>query len=139
MKFGKNKANFVENKIRIIKRLLYMQLRDTLSQNWPELLPKVVENYNNTPLQHLGYLKPNDIKHDVDSFKVQEAQSKHNFKTFKEPGLIEQKSNEKKYLENSHSFKVGQYVYADLEEKLFDKSFHIKVGQRTIISSFSFH
>lgn len=123
MKFGKNKANFVENKIRIIKRLLYMQLRDNLSQNWPELLPKVVENYNNTPLKHLGYMKPNDIQTIADSLEVRNAQAKHNVVIYNEPNFRQQIQNQLDYTNKSTGFKVGDYVYANEEEKLFDKSF----------------
>lgn len=127
MKYGKNKANFVENKIGLIKRLLYIQLRDNLSQDWPKLLPIVVKNYNNTPLKHLGYLKPNDINSISDSLKVQKAQHENNIKVYNEPSFHEQIINQHKYSQLSKSFKLGDYVYADTAEKLFDKSFDIKV------------
>lgn len=127
MKFGKNKANFVENKIRIIKRLLYLQLRDKLTQNWPAILPDVVKSYNNTPLKHLGNLKPNDINSIADSLSVRKAQMKNNVEVYKEPNFNEQIANQSNYLKQPSSFKTGDYVYIDLEEKLFDKSFDIKV------------
>lgn len=127
MKFGKNKANFVENKIRIIKRLLYMQMRDTLSQNWPELLPKVVKSYNSTPLQHLGYMRPEEIKTVTDCLKVRDAQKKHHIIAYREPSFHDQEKNQEKYEENALNFKVGDFVYANQEEKLFDKSFTVKV------------
>lgn len=127
MKFGKNKANFVENKIRIIKRLLYLQLRDKLSQNWPAILPDVVKSYNNTPLKHLGNLKPNDINSIADSLMVRKAQIKNNINVYNEPNYKEQKANQANYVKQPLSFKKNDYVYIDQEEKLFDKSFDIKV------------
>lgn len=139
MKFGKNKANFVENKIRIVKRLLYMQLRDRLSQNWPSLLPEIVKNYNNTPLEHLGYLCPNDIKNEADSMKVQEALKLKGISTYSAPSYQAQMANQDKYLLEKNSFKVGDYVYVDVQEKLFDKSFDIKVLYRSFIAQFILH
>lgn len=126
MKYGKNKANFVENKIRIIKRLLFIELRDNLSQNWPVLLPKIVHNYNNTPLKHLGFLCPNDIKNEADSMKVQAAQKVHNIKPYSEPTFHEQKNNQQQHQTITTNLKVGDYVYVDMQEKLFQKSFDIK-------------
>lgn len=129
MKFGKNKANFVENKIRIIKRLLYMQLRDKLSQNWPELLPQIIESYNNTPLEHLGYLCPNDIQEEADSLNVQKNQKEYNIKVYNEPTFHEQNKNQYSLKQQKNNLEVGDYVYVDLNEKLFDKSFDIKANK----------
>jgi len=60
-KNGQNKASFAENIIQIIKRRLYKLLGGILSHDWPFYLEKVVEDYNNTPLKKIGYLKPNHV------------------------------------------------------------------------------
>ena len=44
-KQGKNKANYAEHSIFLVKKKLYMLLRGSLSQDWPEFLQNVTNSY----------------------------------------------------------------------------------------------
>jgi hypothetical protein len=125
-KFGKNKANFAEHGILLVKRKLYKLMRGILTQNWPKYLPIVVESLNNTPLKKLGWLKPNSIHSEIDSFKVRSAKETHKIETYSEPNFETQRQNQKNY-ESSNDLKPLDYVYLDFDEKLFDKSFDVSV------------
>jgi len=126
-KFGKNKANYAENGIYIVKKKLYMLLRGTLSQNWPSQIQTVVESYNDTPIKKLGWIKPNTIHSEIDSVKVEQAQRKNNIKVYKEPNFEDQIKNQKDYESQPKKLQVGQYVYLDFDEKIFSKSFDVQV------------
>jgi hypothetical protein len=125
-KLGKNKANFAENGILQVKRKLYKLMRGVLSQNWIKYLPIVVDSLNNTPLEKLGWLKPNSISSEIDSVKVKKARENHSIKTFTEPDYKSQRKNQENY-EQSNNLKPLDFVYLDFEEKLFDKSFDVSV------------
>jgi hypothetical protein len=131
LKYGKNKANFAEWAIMNIKKRLYKMLRGTLTQNWPELLTKVVEDYNNTPLKKLGWLTPNSIKTEYDSLKVEEAQKKAGFSPFREPNIEMRKLNNENYFKNSSNISLNSYVYLDFNESLFGKSFDVQACLNT--------
>ncbi len=126
-KFGKNKANYAENAIYIVKKKLYMLLRGTLSHDWVSSITKVVKSYNNTPNKKLGWLKPNTINSVIDSVQVEEAQKQHNIDVYREPNFKEQILNQEQYEKDSKSLQVGQYVYLDFDQKLFSKSFDVQV------------
>ena len=128
-KLGKNKANFAEHSILIVKRKLYMLLRGILSQDWIKFLPQVTESLNNTPLQKLGWLKPNSIKSEIDSVKVKIAQKEHNINVYEEPNFHTQRENQQTYELNSKNLQLNDYVYLNFEEKIFDKSFNVSVFQ----------
>jgi hypothetical protein len=126
-KFGQNKANFAENGIYIVKKKLYMLLRGTLSHNWVSEIENVVQAYNNTPIKKLGWLTPNSIQSEIDSFKVDEAQMQNKVNVYKEPSFEKQIENQAKYEKNAKNLQVGQHVYLDFDEKLFSKSFDVQV------------
>jgi hypothetical protein len=126
-KFGKNKANFAENGILILKKRLYKLLRGSLSQDWVKYLPKVVNDYNNTPIKKLGWLKPNSIQSESDSVKVAKARAENDIKVYSEPTFQAQRENQKTYENSETNLKVNDYVYLDFDEKLFDKSFDVSV------------
>jgi hypothetical protein len=96
-KFGKNKANFAEHAILLIKRKLYMLLRGTLSQNWIQALPQVVNGFNNTPVKKLGGLTPNSINSEKDSVLVDEALKAKNIQYYSEPNFEQQRANQSEY------------------------------------------
>jgi hypothetical protein len=126
-KFGKNKANFSEWAIFMIKKKLYMLMRGILSQNWVEYLPKVVQQFNHTPQLKLGNIAPEDILSPVDSAKVFDARKNLHVTVFHEPNFKQQFDNQKKYESDIKKLQVGDFVFLTLEEKLFDKSFDVKV------------
>lgn len=123
-KRGKNKASFAEYGILLVKRKLYMLMRSEVSQNWTNNLRNVYESLNNTPLKRLGWLTPNSIKTESDSVKVSEAKKLKNVTTYHEPTYSEQFRNQKEY---DGDLKIGDFVYLDFEENLFDKSFDVSV------------
>lgn len=123
-KTGKNKANFAEEGIFLVKKKLYMLLRGILSQNWASRLQKVVEQLNHTPLKRLGWLSPESITAIKDTVKVNAAKSKNNIDIYKEPTYTEQQNNKITY---KGDIREGDFVYLDFDEKLFDKSFDVSV------------
>ena len=96
-KFGKNKANFAENYIRIVKKKLYMMLRGILNQNWVKYLSIVVDSLNKTPIKKLGWLQPIMINSEKDSVKVLAAQKKEHIEPFSEPNFHLQRKNQQNY------------------------------------------
>ncbi len=135
-KFGKNKANFAENGILILKRRLYKLLRGVLSQDWVKYLPQVVNAYNNTPLHKLGWLKPNSILSESDSVRVEKAKAENKISIYTEPTYQIQRQNQRHYEETKNNLQVNDYVYLDFDQKLFDKSFDVSVSLK-ITSKFS--
>ena len=123
-KYGRNKANFAEHAIYIVKRKLYLTLRGELSKHWELYLPKVTEALNQTPLKRLGWLAPNAITNQVGSVAVDKARSEIGLPNLEEPTYEQKILNQKEY---KGDLKVGDYVYLDFTEKPFDKSFDISV------------
>ena len=126
-KYGLNKAFLAEHYIYIVKKYLYMTLRGTLNQNWVESLEKIVLSMNNTPINRLGFLKPNDITTEIDTVFVRLAQKENNVKVNKEQSLEEQKQNQINYVSSQTNIQVNDYVYRDFDQKLFDKSYNVSV------------
>ena len=123
-KFGKNKASVAEYAILLVKRKLYMLLRSTLSNEWSLKIAQVTQNLNNTPLKRLGWKTPNSIHNEADSVAVDNAKKLHNIPIISLPSYQEQKANHESY---KNDLKVGDYVYVDFDEKMFDKSFDVSV------------
>ena len=126
-KLGKNKANFAEHSISLIKRKLYMLMRGTLNQDWVKALPKVVDSFNNSPIKNLGGLKPSSINSEADSVNVAQERSLNNIHRYSEPAYEVQRKNQENYTKSS-GFQVNDFVYLDFDEKLFDKSFNVSVS-----------
>ena len=126
-KIGQNKAFLAEHYIFIVKKYLYMTLRGTLNQNWVQVLEKIVIDMNNTPIRKLGFLKPNQINSEIDSVFVKNAKASHNIESFQDTNWKIQLENEKNYKSDSKNIQIGDYVYRDLNEKLFDKSYDVSV------------
>ena len=125
IKLGKNKANFAENGILLVKRRLYKLLRGTLNNNWVLELPKIVKDLNNTPLTKLGGLTPNSIHTEIDSVNVKHARKALNVTVYAEPDFHSQRQNQTNYEKELKVLQVNDYVYLDFDEKLFDKSFDV--------------
>ena len=105
-----------------------MTLRGTLNQNWVDTLGKIVNDMNDTPIQRLGYLKPNQINSEIDSVFVKNAQKSHNIKTYKEANWKSQVKNVQSYNLDLSNIQQGDYVYRDFDEKIFDKSYNVSVN-----------
>jgi len=120
-----NTASVAESYIGIVKRKLYMLLRGTLDRNWPSQLQNVVKSLNNTPIQRLGWLKPNEIQSEEDSVTVDKAKLQSGVTLQKEPTYSEQNFNKKDY---EGSIQLNSYVYKSFDVKIFDKSFDVSVS-----------
>ena len=123
-KRGKNKASFAEYGILLVKKKLYLLLRSALSHRWVHFLPLVTKSLNETPLKRLGWLKPNDVTSEASSVFVDKAKDSYNIATFQNPTYQEQQKNQQFY---SGDLNIGDYVYLDFDQKLFDKSFDVSV------------
>jgi hypothetical protein len=126
-KFGKNKASFSEALIFKLKRRLFLMLRANLSHNWVKYIQYVVNGHNDTPIKKLGWLKPNQIHSEFDSTLVESQKQKFNIKTYHEPDFETQRKLQLKHKDDKKKLQIGDFVYLDLNEKLFDKSFDIQV------------
>jgi hypothetical protein len=131
-KYGKNKANFSEFGVYLVKKRLWMLMRSKLTSNWPKYLQAIVDALNQRPLKRIGYLKPADINSDLDDIKVQQALSDHKIEPYRQPDWRTQEKNQTDY-ENStkNVLQVGTYVYADQKQQVFNKSFYIQVSCST--------
>ena len=132
-KFGKNKASVAEYGILLVKRKLYMTLRAQLSNDWCSYIQEVVKGPNNTPLKKLGWKTPNSIHDEADSVAVQRAQKLNNISTVELPSYKKQEENQKSY---KGDLKIGDYVYVDFNEQLFDKSFDVSVRKKIEVFMF---
>ena len=103
---------------------LYKLLRGVASHNWVSKVHLVTESLNNTPIQKLGWLKPNDINSEESSVFVDEAKKKHRIKILKEPTFDEQQDNQRNY---KGKLNISDYVYVDFDRTVFDKSFDVSV------------
>ena len=126
-KFGRNKANYAERYIYFVKRRLYMMLRSQLSQNWVKFIKIIVHQYNETPLQKLGFLKPNDIKSEADSVSVEYNKRQFGVTTYNQPNFETQIQNEETFKTKKNRLQVGDFCYKFYDEKLFDKKYNISV------------
>lgn len=123
----KNKANFAEFGIYMVKKRLFMLLRSKLSKFWSKYLPFIVNALNQRQLERLGNLRPEDISSPLDNVKVQNARKEKNIQVYKEPDWRTQEKNQSDYEASSNPLKVGTFVYADQLQSVFQKSFHFQV------------
>jgi len=128
LKFGKNKSNFSEHFIFLIKRRLYLMMRSEVSTNWPAFLPFIVTALNKKPLKLLGNLSPQEINSEWDDPMVRQSQQENNVTPFKEPGWREQNKSQANYEKSNKTFQIGDYVYLDKKTEVFDKSFFAQVS-----------
>lgn len=110
-----------------------MALRANLTQNWVKYIQFVVDGHNNTPIKKLGWLKPSQIHSQYDSTLVENQKQKFNIESYQEPSFENQKQLQKQHEANKSKLQIDDFVYLDLNEKLFDKSFDIQV-----LNSFQF-
>jgi hypothetical protein len=109
-----------------------MLLRGTLLHDWVSEIESVVKNYNATPIKKLGWLKPNTIRSEIDSVRVEAAQNENKIHSFREPNFEEQIENQRQYEMDSKNLQVGQYVYLDFNEEMFSKSFDVQVKKNGV-------
>lgn len=130
-KYGRNKASVIEHYIFLVKKRLFMLLRGTLSKNWVGHLEQICDDFNNTPLKRLGWLKPSNINSLSDSILVNKAKKAHNIPILQEPSFQEQTKNQKDYESSrKNELQNNSYVLLDFKETpAFDKSFDVSVSK----------
>ncbi|KAK9754550.1 hypothetical protein QE152_g1129 [Popillia japonica] len=101
--YSTKKASIVECVIRTIKEKLYKEFSLQGSYKWLDILPRVIDEYNNT-LHRTVRMKPRDVTHD------------------KEKQLLETVYNNIK-IQGSQRFKIGDIVRISKHKSLFDKGY----------------
>lgn len=117
---GKNKSFLAEKYISVVNRRLFFALRANLSDNWVNLLPIICRLVNNSLNKSFFYL-----------FSSSELHS-----PFFEPLLRylrllkgeEELAKRPVKLKQEVPFKLDDYVYAELQDKGFEKSYDMKRG-----------
>ena len=122
-KFGHNKASVAENAIYVIKRKLYMMLRQFMSKDWVKYLPVVTESLNLQPRPALGYLSPSQVTSPVDDPTLERAKKMHHVPQRKELSVEEMIKNQKHFDNSNSPFQPGKYVYKNFLPNAFDKSY----------------
>ncbi len=76
----------------MVKRRLYRACRTHLTTDWPKYLQNIVTGLNNSPNSAIGFLKPSDIKSNLDDPKIDLAIGIPHDVSFQE-----QEQNQKEY------------------------------------------
>jgi hypothetical protein len=126
-KYPPNKASEAEHNIFVIKNILYRLLKSELSKDWVKFLPKVTESLNNSPLERLGFLTPNDVSTVADTVLVEQALKANNIRRPQIPTFQQQTSNQETYEKSSKNFQVDDYCYLNFPPETFEKSFYAGV------------
>lgn len=103
-KRGKNKANYSESAINLIKRRLFMMMHDSDNDDWPKMLPIATKVLNSKKHPSLGGLRPIDLTDRVSATKVDLAIGLKD-----EGSMAEHRKNEEHFLRTSDIL-VGDYV-----------------------------
>jgi len=127
-KFGHNKASVAENAIYVVKRKLFMMLRQFLSKDWVKYLPTVTESLNLQPRPALGYLSPSQVTSPFDDPTLERAKRLHHVPERKEPSVEEMIKNQKDFDKSNSAFKPGSFVYKNFLPNSFDKSYDTQVN-----------
>ncbi len=120
-KISIHKACFSEFFIYKIRRTLSVKLRQHLTDDWPSLLPSVLQTINGRYASRIGGLKPSEISGPNDDWIVGQAVGEDKFSS---PTYEQQEKNQKQALESKSSKYLhrGDYVYLDKKRSPFQKS-----------------
>ena len=109
-------------------------MRRYRTSDWVSLLPRAVELLNSRPMTRNGGVPPEDINSFLDDPIVREAREEHGVQ-FPEPNRQEEIQSQENFekLETSTGpekpkLTVGSFVYLDKQQKVFDKSFNLRVS-----------
>lgn len=114
------KAPYIEGTIFHIKRKLYLAMRSQETRNWPELVDKIVHNWNFRSHKSLGNLKPAQLNSPEKSVLLDQYVNK------KESTFEERRQNEKDY-EQDGKIQVNSYVFISPNIKRH-RGFHEQVS-----------
>lgn len=133
-KVGKLKASIAENAIYRVKKVLYTQLRSTLSRDWVSILQSVTERINNSPSSSIYNLKPNDFNSPMDDYKLLRMRQKE----ITENKWKGQTKQENRYSSKTTSFQPGDTVYLNNIDHVFDKSYETRVSKKKVVKKIPF-
>ena len=114
---GQNKAFQAENYIRIFKSALYKYLRFKRSQNWPDALPKIVDQLNLRRQKSLGPFTSEDI-----NSPFNDPHSRELIRRKKAAGPSLPSSS------HEEGLKEKDYVYVNFKRELLFKGFDTQRG-----------
>jgi hypothetical protein len=120
---GEHKAFQAELYIRIIKERLFKFLRANFKNTWPDILPLIVFNINNTENKALNYLVPAEVNSPSADPIIREERRK-----------VDESGGKKVKKEVIKDFPIGAFVYADFPDEPFVKSFDFARGMVFIVS-----
>ena len=130
-KRGLHKASIVESAIKRVKRKLYIFLRSHLTQHWTKYFQDVINSLNLIPMKKLGNLRPIEIQNEAGSVLIDKSLKSNNIPIPKDPTYKIQLKSAQNYENESRInpklLKTGDYVYKNIKEDLFSKSFDIQV------------
>ena len=130
-KRGLHKASIVESAIKRVKRKLYIFLRSHLTQHWTKYFKDVINSLNLIPMKKLGNLRPIEIQNEAGSVLIDKSLKSNNIPIPKDPTYKIQLKSAQNYENESRInpklLKTGDYVYKNIKEDLFSKSFDIQV------------
>jgi len=98
-------------------------MRHLKTSDWVQLLPKAVELLNARPMTRNGGIAPEAITSFYQDPLLRSARRIHHVK-FPEPNLEEEQSSNSM---SEDGLEIGSYVFLDKKQRLFDKSFLLKV------------
>ena len=123
-----NKAFLAENAIKNIKSLLRKYMKFTDNNNWVEHFPKILEQLNNRPLSSRYNITPAQLNNPKNDPHIKKIIAKINNKKGKS-----EKSEKKSFKTKLSPFKVGDFVFVDLEKKSVNFSIKQEDIQRLLI------
>ena len=134
LKYGYQKASVSESCIKHLKRKIYQCLRSHLDDQWVDLIPDLVHNFNATPNPHIGNLRPADITSREDGPMIQEAIKSMSSSSNYKPSEPDYNHKEKPTNTTDNELTKGSYVMVSRIKKAFTKSSDYQVTRKTFFT-----
>ena len=120
--------------IYLIKRRLYVLLRNKLDRAWNMFIKSCVENLNNSPNKGVGYLVPS-LLHGVQADSMIRAALLATDKSHTpEPNYPQQIRLQKEYINSKNVLMPGAYVLLNIKDVPFFKSYDQQVSPSKLLN-----
>lgn len=121
-----------EHAIYEVKTKLYLMMRRYRTSDWVALLPRAVEMLNARPMTRNGGVPPEEVNSFLDDPVLREAREEQGVQ-FPEPNRQEEIQSQEDFAKSEAgpskpTLTVGSFVYLDKQQKVFDKSFNLRVS-----------